>query len=72
MLCWQVLKLDNNEIETVRGFPALVSLTSLSLQNNKISQTEDMKLLKVCPKLVEVKLGGNLADEGQLMRAFLD
>ncbi|XP_046991448.1 geranylgeranyl transferase type-2 subunit alpha [Schistocerca americana] len=55
----QVLKLDNNCINTLAAFPELRQLKELSLQNNEITGSEELKYLKKCRKLNSVDLSGN-------------
>lgn len=55
----QVLKLDNNHINTLVAFPELRQLKELSLQNNEINAVQELKYLTKCRKLESVDLLGN-------------
>lgn len=53
------LSLEDNEIETLEGFPELWSLMELYIGNNKINDSKHIKYLTGLTKLIILDLSGN-------------
>ncbi|XP_076289286.1 leucine-rich melanocyte differentiation-associated protein [Lasioglossum baleicum] len=70
----QVLILDNNKLRDLRTLPQMPTLTTLSLNNNKISQIDGVlkKIQECCPNLVYVSLLGNPGCPDQLTNPSTD
>lgn len=70
----QVLILDNNKLRDLRTLPQMPTLTTLSLNNNKISQIDGVlkQIQECCPNLVYVSLLGNPACPDQLTNPSTD
>lgn len=70
----QVLILDNNKLRDLRTLPQMPTLTTLSLNNNKVSQIDGVlkKIQECCPNLVYVSLLGNPGCPDQLTNPSTD
>lgn len=56
----QVLLLDNNNLQSLRGFPCLPHLYTLSLKNNQLMDTEDiLPYISACTALANVYVDNN-------------
>ncbi|XP_078036821.1 leucine-rich melanocyte differentiation-associated protein [Augochlora pura] len=64
----QVLILDNNKLRDLKTLPRMPTLTTLSLNNNKISHIDGVlnRIRECCPNLVYVSLLGNPGCPDQL------
>jgi len=57
---FQDLKLDENELEDLKGFPAMPSLKFLSLKNNLLSDLDELKRnVSTCKFLETIDATGN-------------